>query len=203
MPKRSEVLALYQESLLDAKRVFKEPDYARHLDTALRALNEVRPQLKFTEFTLAPFRHMYACPADLVRIHACMWGRTHKATTRPWDDCFMGRLPEWRIFSNTAGARFLRAEPAPLPRQIDVAGMQCELMYTADHVLSETECTLNEIEIGLLILRAQAEAMREISAQNSTQAYQLREGISSTPKNGTPAYLYSQLIAEFEQRAAR
>ena len=50
---------------------------------------------------------------------------------------------------------------------------------------------------------AQAEAMRELSMKNATTAYQLREGISATPKNGTPAYLYQELLAEFERRLMR
>ena len=79
----------------------------------------------------------------------------------------------------------------------------CEIEYTTAHVLTDTECSLNDEEQGLLLLRAQAEAMREIAMKNSTVSYQLREGISSTPKNGTPAYLYQELLAEFERRVAR
>ena len=45
--------------------------------------------------------------------------------------------------------------------------------------------------------------MRELSMKNATTAYQLREGISATPKNGTPAYLYQELLAEFERRLMR
>ena len=53
------------------------------------------------------------------------------------------------------------------------------------------------------MLRAQAEAMRELAAKNATTAYNIREGISATPKNGTPAYLYEQLLQEFERLAGR
>ena len=45
--------------------------------------------------------------------------------------------------------------------------------------------------------------MRELSMKNATTAYQLREGISATPKNGIPAYLYQELLAEFERRLMR
>ena len=84
-----------------------------------------------------------------------------------------------------------------------VLGNACEIEYHADHVLTENECSLDAEELDLLLLRAQAEAMRELSMKNATTAYQLREGISATPKNGTPAYLYQELLAEFERRLMR
>ena len=102
-----------------------------------------------------------------------------------------------------AARRLLRCHPAPSGKQLLVLGNACEIEYHADHVLTENECSLDAEELDLLLLRAQAEAMRELSMKNATTAYQLREGISATPKNGTPAYLYQELLAEFERRLMR
>ena len=94
----------------------------------------------------------------------------------------------------------LQAQPAPSARQIQILGNRCELEYCADHVLTDTACTLDSELLDLLHLRAQAEAMRDLAMRNATTSYQLREGIGSVPKNGTPAYLYQELLAEFERR---
>lgn len=192
-----------KESLLDSTRAFADADYPRHIQAALAALNAVRPQRKVTVVVLSAGRSLYPCPADLKSVHACWWGRSAKAHTEVWADHHPGRLPEWGTSRNEAGVRFLRAQPAPSARQINLLGGDCELEYCADHVLNDSECTLDGEELDLLILRAQAEAMRELSLKNATTPYQLREGISSVPKNGTPAYLYQELLAEFDRRVAR
>ena len=208
MSNKPALLKRYKESLLDAERAFEnEQDidaaYMRHLDVALQALSELRPQIKEVVLELVPFRSTYSAPVGILGVQACYWGRNAKAAMQPWEDGYVGRLPTWTVYTNTADIRYLRATPAPSAAQIQVAGSACEIAYKLAHVLNDTECTLDAEEQGLLVLRAQAEAMREVAMKNSTVAYQLREGISSTPKNGTPAYLYQELLAEFERRATR
>ena len=200
---RNEIVSRYGASLLDSKRAFNEVAIERHIDVALAALSEIRPQLKIAEIKVAAGRDRYPCPADLIRIHKCNWGISAKSSQRPWDDSYVGALPEWRVFRDPEGKLVLFADPAPTVLQERLIGSCCQLIYTAAHVLTEDECSLNDEEIGLLILRAQVEAMREISMKNTTQSYQLREGISSTPMNGTPAYLYITLMDEFKVRAYR
>lgn len=199
----SSFTAQYKASLLDSVRAFAEADYPRHVATALAALSSVKPQRRMAIVRLEPGRSLYLCPADLTRVHACWWGRSHKAHGRPWDDDYPGALPEWRVVTTAANERLLRCHPAPSGKQLLVLGNACEIEYHADHVLTENECSLDAEELDLLLLRAQAEAMRELSMKNATTAYQLREGISATPKNGTPAYLYQELLAEFERRLMR
>lgn len=200
---RKEIVAQYSASLLDSKRAFNDTAIQRHIDIALKALSEIRPQLKVTVLNIAAGHSLYPCPTDLIRIHKCNWGKDARSFQRPWDDHYIGSLPYWRICRNDKGERLLIAEPAPTVIQERVIGSRGELVYTAAHVLTDDECSLNDEEIGLLILRAQVEAMREISMKNSTQAYQLREGISSTPMNGTPGYLYIKLSDEFNARVVR
>ena len=82
-----------------------------------------------------------------------------------------------------------------------VLGSHCEYEYTTDHILTDSVCTLDDFEQSLLILRAQAEAMRELAMRNSTQPVQLRDGFTQGAANGTPPHLYTVLLAEIEQRA--
>ena len=113
------LLQRHTDSLLDAERTFGDDaeemkaNYQRHLDVALQALSEAKPQIKLTELQLVPFRSTYAAPSNIRAVHACYWGRTHKAVSQPWDDGYMGRLPQWTVYVNTADIRYLRATPAP------------------------------------------------------------------------------------------
>ncbi|OAM27801.1 hypothetical protein [Eikenella sp. NML01-A-086] len=186
-------------SMLDSKRMFKDEDYPRLLRTALAALNAVRPLHKVEVLKLVAWQTLYPCPEDLNSVFACWWGRSYKAHTAIWADNYPGRLPEWRVLPGAQG-RLLQAQPAPSARQIQILGNRCELEYCADHVLTDTACTLDAELLDLLHLRAQAEAMRDLAMRNATTSYQLREGIGSVPRNGTPAYLYQELLAEFERR---
>ena len=179
--------------------MFKDEDYPRLLRTALAALNAVRPLHKVEVLELAAWQALYPCPEDLNSVFACWWGRSYKARAVIWADDYPGRLPEWRVLPGAQG-RLLQAQPAPSARQIQILGNRCELEYCADHVLTDTDCTLDSELLDLLHLRAQAEAMRDLAMRNATTSYQLREGIGSVPKNGTPAYLYQELLAEFERR---
>lgn len=198
MTTRADFLARYKGSLLDSVRAFADADLERHADIALAALSQIKPKRCTTVVSLVVWRSLYPCPANLRGIHACYWGRAHKASVQPWEDHYAGKLPEWSVTHNAAGERFLRVSPPPTFQQINTLGGYAELEYTADWEWDDVQSMEN-----LLMLRAQAEAMRELAAKNATTAYNIREGISSTPKNGTPAYLYEQLLQEFERLAAR
>lgn len=198
MDARTAFLGRYKNSLLDSVRAFSETDLERHADIALQALSQIKPKRCFTVISLVSGRSLYRCPVNLNGIHACHWGRAHKAAVQPWEDHYAGRLPEWSVTHNEAGVRFLRANPAPTFQQIGALGSSAELEYRADWQWGDIQGMEN-----LLMLRAQAEAMRELAAKNATTAYNIREGISATPKNGTPAYLYEQLLQEFERLAGR
>lgn len=200
MDVRTEFLSRYKKSLLDSVRAFSDADLERHVDIALQALSLIKPKLSATVLTLVGGRSLYPCPANLLAFQACFWGRANKAAVQPWDDGYVGKLPEWSVTHNEAGERFLRANPPPSFRQLSYIGSYAEIEYRA-------AWDWEDVGIGgmghVLMLRAQAEAMRELAAKNATTAYNIREGISATPKNGTPAYLYEQLLQEFERLAGR
>lgn len=198
MDARAGFIARLKGSLLDSVRAFADADLERHAETALAALSQIKPKRCVIAVNLVAGRSLYPCPANLRGIHACYWGRGHKAAVQPWADNYAGKLPEWSLTYNEAGVRFLRASPAPTFSQINELGSYAELEYQADWQWGDTAGMEN-----LLMLRAQAEAMRELAAKNATTAYNIREGISATPKNGTPAYLYEQLLQEFERLAGR
>ncbi|AXF86763.1 hypothetical protein DTO96_102519 [Ephemeroptericola cinctiostellae] len=200
---RPALLARHKAALLDAQRGFKEDDtdYERHIATALIDLNQRRPRHAWASLTLEPKRRTYPCPSDLKHVYACHYGRDEKQQRDCWDPHYpIGRLPDVSVGWDADHCRFLNVHPIPSAMLLGVLGAQCDYEYTADHILTDEVCTLDEFEQGLLILRAQAEAMRELAMRNSTQPVQLRDGLTQGAANGTPSHLYSVLLAEFEQK---
>lgn len=201
--KRSELLLLFKGSMNNSNRLFKNDgsSYERHFDIALADLNLWRPLIIYDSLSVIAGQSYYECPKDLNKPISCFYGRGHKARGYPWDDDYVGQLPEIRVVFNKDRSRSLQLMPPPSSRQIQVLGSECSYTYSADHFLNEEGSSLTSNEENLLILRAQAEAMREAAISNVTEPQTMREGLTSTPKNGTPAYLYSELLSEFKRRA--
>jgi hypothetical protein len=128
------------------------------------------------------------------------WGEAFKGRYNFWDDCYPKDLPKLSIVE-LSGVRKLRLNPAPTAAQIGWYGSTYDYFYAASHVLSDTPgaTTIDDRDRGLLLLRAQAEAMKELATRNIGKPVQLRDGMSYGPKNGTPAALYDQLMREFER----
>lgn len=197
--KRAELIQRLTASFLDSKVQFKEPDYPRLIDTAVVEYSYRRPRERVLTMTLTAGCSLYECPDDLVRVLGHDWGRSIKVHGNPWDDGWPGQLPGMRVVE-WGDERALRLSPAPTARQIGLLGPFCTYRYAALHLLQDQGATFDEDGAGLVILRAQAEAMRELAMRNVDRPYQLRDGISAQPKNGTAGYLYQALLAEFNER---
>jgi hypothetical protein len=61
------------------------------------------------------------------------------------------------------------------------------------------DTTVALVDRPLLLLRAQAEAMLELTLRNAAKPVQLRDGLSGTPRNSTPAALHATLLAMFAE----
>lgn len=193
--------ATLKASLVDSDRVFKPEDYQRHVDTALADYSRRKPLQCLGELTLSVGGAVYDCPAALLTLQGLDWGRDAKAGLNPWDDRWPGRLPELRLMDGEDG-RKLYLSPAPSARQLALLGGRAVYRYGVAHQLSDSASTVPPVDAALLLVRAQAEAMRELAMRNSSRPVQLKDGLTSTPKNGTPSYLYTVLIEEFERRVA-
>lgn len=202
---RASLIADLKASLHDAAEVFEaeDGDFGRHLDVAALDLARYRPRTLLGTLTLEPDRAGYPAPADLVQIKIALWGRRERTQRKPWDPGWPGQLPRLQVVE-TAGGREVHLMPAPTMAQIACLGATCQYYYYAAHrVAAEAaETTVRPADRGLLLLRAQVEALREIAVRNSFKPVQMRDGLHSQPRNGTPAALYRELLAEFERAAA-
>ena len=201
---RPDLLKAYSDSLLDSQRAFKADDFGRHMDTALRELAQFYPRRMLAELNAMPMQREYECPADLIEVLATHYGRAEKAQRQPWDAGYpTQRLPEVTVQYRADGSRYLQVFPAPSYQLLAQIGTVVGYEYSAAHIVTEEVCTLTEVDVQLAILRAQAEAMRELAMRNSTQPTQIKDSLTNTPANGAPSYLYTLLMNEFYERVRR
>lgn len=201
---KADLITDLKASLLDAATVFKAPadaDFVRHLEHAALDLGRKRPRTLVGEVTLVADTPNYPVPADLLQIKLPLWGSAERRQRNPWARDWPGQLPRATVV-NVAGGQELWLDPAPTTAQIAQLGTAYKFFYFAGHQIADAanDTTVQPVDRGLLLLRAQAEAMKELAARNMHKPVQLRDGMSGTPRNATPAALYAQLMEEFERQ---
>jgi hypothetical protein len=203
MMSRAELAADLKASLQDAADVFNAPDgadFVRFLDKAALDFYRVRSRTLLGELTLVADQFAYDAPADMLAYKSALWGAERRI--QPWEKHYPGRLPDVYL-SEESGERKLHFLPAPTAQQIAVLGSTFKYWYFAAHQIGEdaADTTILSGQRGLLLLRAQAEAMREMAMRNIAKPVSMRDGVSNGPRNGTPAALYAALMQEFEEAA--
>lgn len=198
------LVATLKASLQDAASVFGaagDADFERHIQQAALAMDQHRPYKSYGELTLVAGTGAYALPTGFGRLLRTTWGQ---ARLQPWETGFSGRLPRLSV-AYVGGVKKLVLDPAPTQAHIDDAGVTLPYWYTLSHVIGATDgsqTTVPDIDRGLLILRAQAEAMKEMAFRNIQKPAQVLDGYSNAPRNGTPAALANDLLNQFCEAAA-
>lgn len=190
-----------KESLQDAAKLFvatNDADFIRHLTVAALDMARKRPRTLLGTFTLEADQDNYAAPADFVSFKSDLWGIGARKY-QPWDANYPGRLPDVSV-AGDVGAQVIYLSPAPTAFQIGVLGSAYKFYYYAAHSISATAAstTIKAADRGLLLLRAQAEAMKEMAMRNIGKPVSMRDGLSQGPRNGTPSFLFETLMQQFE-----
>lgn len=193
---RGDMRADLRDSLHDAAAALADPDdFDRCLNAALEDLGAWLPRTAPASLTLAVDQAEYAAPADFIRFKMAVWGRTPNA--KPWDKAWPGKLP---AVYHADGLLIL--SPAPTALQIAHLGTAYRFYYFAGYTLDEeaAQTTVPATRRNLLLLRAQAEACKELALRGMTKPVTLRDGISNAPRNSTPSALAHSLMADFLAR---
>lgn len=197
---QADLVADLKRSLHDAATVFDDApeadaDFKRFLSIALTGMQAKRPRTLLGTVQLQADVDRYPIePADFAQYKTHQWGGR---PVRPWLPCYPGALP--RISAVNEGDTWsLIFDPAPTSLHLDAYGSTFRYWYYGKHSADDTGSTLAAADRPLLILRAQAEAMREMAMRNINKPVQLRDGISGAPRNSTPAALYRELLSEWE-----
>lgn len=196
-------------SLQDAASVFaaaNDEDFKRHLRVAALAFCGKRPRTLVGTLTLVADQAQYAAPDGFQAFKSHLWGIAPVARAKPWEKAWPGRLPDVRLVetaSTPAVVRKLQLDPAPISAQISALGAEFRFYYYAAHAIDADAAKTSILpgDRGLLMLRAQAEAMREMAMRNIQKPVIVREGLSSVTRNGTPGFLYEKFMQEFRDAA--
>lgn len=201
---QADLVADLKRSLHDTAAVFDaaaDADFVRFLQQALPDMAWKRPRTLLgqvalvagvTDYSLADYPDFYGYKAHLWEPVA---GRL-----QPWEPGWPGAVPRISAYRNGSG-QWLGFEPAPSAEHIALRGSACKFYYMANHAVGADalDTTVAPQDRGLLLLRAQAEAMLELTLRNVAKPVQLRDGLSGTPRNSTPRALVDALLALFAE----
>lgn len=201
---QADLVADLKRSLHDSARVFDAPedgDFVRFLTLALPDMGWKRPVTKLAQVTLVADEPRYALAAypDFGVFKTHLWEK-NEAYPQAWEPGYPGAAP--RVTAQRDGAaHWLTFEPAPSRAHISARGSVFKFWYFALHVIGAdaVDTTVAPVDRGLLLLRAQAQAMLELSIRNAGKPVQLRDGLSGTPRNSTPAALHEVLLGLFQE----
>ena len=205
--KRTDLVKELQASLHDSVTVFqneeKDGAFNRFLDLALPDLSRFRPYRVKQSITLIADQPDYAAPAGMIAFIAPLYGEKERQDRKPWDVNYP-KTPTVKVLGGVNGAKTLLLVPAPTAAMITDLGSTFEFRCSVQHVIDDAanNTTIQQEDKALLILRAQAEAMKEMAMRNIKKPVQLNDGLNSITRNGTPAALYDQLMKAFERAAA-
>lgn len=201
----ADLVAELKASLHDSATVFKaadDADFKRFLSAALPDMQVKRPLTRYAMVQIEAGTGRYALATDdFAALKTHEWGDYERAP-KPWEPSYPGKLPLIDVVWDS-GQWWLTMTPAPTALHTAAFGRDVGFWYFAKHVLSDVvngaanSTTVNEMDKGLLLLRAQAEAMRELAIRNVNKPVQLRDGLSGTPRNSTPSALYEALMRAF------
>lgn len=195
------LVADLKASLFDAASVFTgedDADFKRFLAQALPDLQWKRPLTKLGQVTLVAGTASYVlADADFAALKMDLWRDVGKLP-RPWEPGYPGALPRITAAQGAAGWELL-FDPAPTALMLTWLSTTCRFYYFAQHAIgtAAADTTIAEADRGLLLLRAQAEAMLALAIRNAGKPVQLRDGLSGTPRNSTPAALHQVLLQLF------
>jgi hypothetical protein len=201
---QADLVADLKRSLHDTANVFDaalDADFVRFLNQALPDMGWKRSRTLVGQVLLVAGTPSYSL-ADYPDFYAY---KTHlwepvAGRLQAWEPGYPGAVPRISSYRDGTG-HWLQFDPAPSAEHMALRGTTCKFYYMASHAIGTDapDTTVAQQDRGLLLLRAQAEAMLELTLRNVAKPVQLRDGLSGTPRNSTPRALFDALLAQFAE----
>lgn len=188
-------------SLMDSAGLFLD-ELPQLLTIAAEDLAKVRRRTLVGSIQLRPGKDIYLAPEDLMDFKLSTWGQQQRKTMKPWQPKYPRQLPDVSVLDGSP--KYLVLSFIPTRGQIGLMGSEFRFFYFANHHIDEdgSKTTVSESERNLLLLRAQAEAMKWLSMRNVDKTVSAKHAISGASKGGVPAALYRILLEDWERRAS-
>ncbi|MBK9440744.1 MAG: hypothetical protein IPN53_05255 [Comamonadaceae bacterium] len=199
-----DLVADLKRSLHDSAAVFDaadDADFVRFLNQALPDMGWKRSRTMVGQVPLVAGTPSYSLAeyTDFYSYKTHLWEPV-AGRLQAWEPGYPGAMPRIHSYRDGSG-HWLGFEPAPSAEHIALRGAVCKFYYMANHALGTNalDTTVAALDRGLLLLRAQAEAMLELTLRNVAKPVHLRDGLSGTPRNSTPRALYDALLSTFAE----
>ena len=188
-------------SLMDSANLFLD-ELPQLLNIAAEDLARVRRRTLVGFIQLRPGENIYLAPKDLMDFKISTWGQQQRKTMKPWQPGYPRQLPNVSVVNGSP--KYLVLSFIPTGYQIGLMGTKFRFFYFANHHIDEdgSKTTVSESERCLLLLRAQAEAMKWLSMRNVDKTVSAKHAVSGASKGGVPAALYRILLEDWERRAS-
>jgi len=197
-----DLVADLKRSLHDSAAVFDaaaDADFVRFLNQALPDMGWKRSRTLVGQVLLVAGTPNYSL-ADYTDFYGYKTHLWEPLATRlqAWEPGYPGAVPRISSYRDGNG-HWLQFDPAPSAEHMALRGAVCKFYYMANHSIGTValDTTVALQDRGLLLLRAQAEAMLELTLRNVAKPVQLRDGLSGTPRNSTPRALFDALLSAF------
>lgn len=188
-------------SLMDSAGLFLD-ELPQLLTIAAQDLARVRRRTLVGSIQLRPGKDIYLAPEDLMDFKLSTWGQQQRKIMKPWQPKYPRQLPDVSVLDGSP--KYLVLSFIPTGDQIGLMGSEFRFFYFANHHIDEdgSKTTVSERKRNLLLLRAQAEAMKWLSMRNVDKTVSAKHAISGASKGGVPAALYRILLEDWERRAS-
>ncbi|MCR8922657.1 hypothetical protein NO559_07735 [Dasania sp. GY-MA-18] len=200
---KTQLVADLRLALSDAESFFSTADanqtedvFWRMLTIAASDMHRARPRTLSGSLALIAGVASYPAPADLEDFKLSNWGMDARARYNPWDGAYPRRLPTVTVIGDSNG-KTLELSFAPTSPMITVLGATYGFFYYGQHTLPDDgSSSINESDRELLILRATAEAMKQLAIKRLKTAVSVKPGVGRD-RQGSPAEIYQNLMIEF------
>lgn len=184
-----------QTVLMDAGEKF-EGRLEGIIETALRDFSRRKPLTLQGEITLQADVDCYPAPAGLIDVKVHQWGRAQRRLPF-WDPSYPRNLP--RVYVREDAPGMLQLSFPPSADQIARLGARFPFTYNADRTIQDGNVPVLGRDVDILLIRAQAEVMRQLANQNIGRPIATRDVVGSQPRNGTPAALCELYLSQFKE----
>jgi hypothetical protein len=174
-----------------------DDDFERIVDNALYALSlpDGRPCPTRASITLVAGQREYAAPESLLAVRGpTEWGMDSRQDYQPWQAGFLHKPLFLRIVETDSG-RGLQVNRAPTASEISSYGEACYFTYYKLHTLTDEASTVATVDMPLLLLRGQVEAVHELMLRNYTEPVSVMGG--SDDINGSAQQVYAVLLGKY------
>jgi len=196
---RASLRADLQSSLRNAAEEFDDADLDRHLDRAAEDLPRRRRLVLSASIALQADTAEYdSVPTDLVRPVFSRWANSARLKKAPWVTDYPPQRPRVTLVQ-TSGGRKLHVTPTLTATELAKHGETLQYDYEARYTIADAaaDTTVKAEDRWLLLLRAQAESVRELALKNIDRPISVGDKAGRQTRNDTPGSLYQLLMEDF------